>query len=154
MSSGNLCLINHLILFWPQAASTVPDKECQNSKWFLLNFCLNFAYFFSWYWAYMTQYSYITLIITDGAVVTSFCKVNQVCTFISNKSMQKINPKYGLNLLSNHCFRIWNCQVRTLAQTQVRSFYLIPNYRKQARSFAQKVDRNKAIMITEAKFIW
>jgi hypothetical protein len=30
LSSGNLCLINHLILFWPHTASTAPDVQtCQ-----------------------------------------------------------------------------------------------------------------------------
>ena len=42
LSSGNLCLINHLKLFWSQAASAASDDKCQNSKLFLLNFCPNF----------------------------------------------------------------------------------------------------------------
>ena len=46
LSSGNLCLINHLKLFWPQTASAVLDKKCRNSKLFLLNFCPSF-YFYS-----------------------------------------------------------------------------------------------------------
>ena len=52
LSSGNLCLNNHLKLFWPQTAS---DKKCQNAKLFLLNFCPNFDKIFFWFYDYMTQ---------------------------------------------------------------------------------------------------
>ena len=34
LSSGNLCLINHLILFWPHAASTASNTNCQNALGF------------------------------------------------------------------------------------------------------------------------
>ena len=44
---GNLCLINHLKLFWPQTASAASDKKCQNSKVFLPHFCPNF-YWSEW----------------------------------------------------------------------------------------------------------
>ena len=36
LSSKNLCLINHLNLFWPQTASAASDKKCKNSKLFSL----------------------------------------------------------------------------------------------------------------------
>ena len=42
LSSGNLCLIPHLKLFWPKTAS---DKKCQNFWRFLLNFFPIFANF-------------------------------------------------------------------------------------------------------------
>ena len=38
LSSGNLCLINHMKLYWPHTASAASDKNCQNSKLFLLIF--------------------------------------------------------------------------------------------------------------------
>ena len=46
--SENVCLINHMKLFWPQTPSAASDKKCQNSKLFLLNFCPN-LYTFSFY---------------------------------------------------------------------------------------------------------
>ena len=45
LSSGNLCILNHLKLFWPQTASAALDKKCQNSKLFLLNFVQIFIKF-------------------------------------------------------------------------------------------------------------
>ena len=32
---GNLCQINHLILFWPHEASAASNRNCQNSQVFL-----------------------------------------------------------------------------------------------------------------------
>ena len=45
LSSGNLCVMNHLKLFWPHVASMASVKKCQNSKRFLINFCSIFAEF-------------------------------------------------------------------------------------------------------------
>ena len=48
LSSGNLCLINHLILFWPHAASTASDV--QTFFWYyskaIFNFFFNYAFLF------------------------------------------------------------------------------------------------------------
>ena len=39
LSSGNLCLINHLKLFWPHVASTASDRKVDKIQHELLRFC-------------------------------------------------------------------------------------------------------------------
>ena len=72
-SSGNLCLINCLKLFWPQTASAASDDKCQNSKLFLLNFCLNFIIFLFILSLYGSIYAEINSLFNKLNNMFGFC---------------------------------------------------------------------------------